>query len=94
MYNSTIRRLVTAADIEHVMTRSPIVGITKACQEINRSLTHMLDTLHRRGLKAQRPPIKCRVDPKQFQNIDDPRVAYVLGLLWADGHVRTAKSTH
>ena len=32
------------------------------------------------------------VDYKQFLNIQKPEVAYLLGLLWADGHVSSSKN--
>lgn len=31
---------------------------------------------------------KYYVDSKQFEKIEKPEIAYILGLLWADGHIR------
>jgi hypothetical protein len=39
--------------------------------------------------RSEKSPEKCRVNPNQFLSVTTPEIAYLLGLLWADGHVKS-----
>lgn len=38
-------------------------------------------------IKSDKPHDQYRVNPDQFINVTTPEVAYILGMIWADGHL-------
>jgi hypothetical protein len=79
---------VTNDDIEYVITHGPLIGITAASRNRGHEPQSLIYHLHKLGLTITRNAQSYRVNADLFCNITSPEVAYVLGLLWADGHVR------
>lgn len=78
---------ITEADIQHVITRGPLVGVTQAARETGRSLTGLLKHLKKRRIVVVRLAESYSVNANLFQAVSAPSVAYILGIIWADGHL-------
>lgn len=78
---------ITEADIQHVLTRGPQAGVTQAARETGKSLSGILGRLKRRGIVVVRSASSYSVDATFFQTVSTPGVAYILGILWADGYL-------
>jgi len=80
-------QIITEADILRVIKRGPEVGVTQAIRETGKSPGSVFKQLKLRGISIVRLPCSYRVDATAFQSVTTAGVAYILGLLWADGHL-------
>lgn len=85
---TTKRRPITDTEYAQFLERAKHVGPVKAAKELERPDNSFYHRMNRDGIRIVRNPSSYAVDSTQFERILRPEVAYVLGLLWADGHIR------
>ena len=95
-----VERVITDFD-DRVKENYPKYGIVWCMNEYNLSEKQVLSIKRRHHLKRSKEAISLiarnriilkdekdhKVNHKQFINIDNPIPAYLLGLLWTDGHI-------
>jgi hypothetical protein len=67
--------------------------VCQAARELGRLSQSFCHRLNQEGRTIVRLPSSYRLNPERFETVTTPEVAYVLGLLWADGYLRKAYYT-
>ncbi len=85
---SIIRRPITEDEYTTFLRRAPEVGMCQAARELGRQPQSFCYRLNQEERTIVRLPSSYRLNPERFETVTTPEVAYVLGLLWADGYLR------
>lgn len=85
--------MITNQDLEFLKENYPSKGAPFCSQKLNKSIKSIYNICSRLKLKYEKPLDEHRVHPNLFYNIEDYRIAYFLGLLWADGSFSTNMAT-
>jgi hypothetical protein len=83
-----MKNLYTEQEIEFLKTKFPIFGAEYCAKYLNRTKCSIKTKTYSLGIKLNK-----RIDVEQFFNIKTKEIAYILGLLWADGHITFANNT-
>lgn len=75
-------RIYTEIEIEWLKENYPIYGSNYCSEFLNISLEQVRNKINKLKLNKNE-----KIDIKKFKNIDTNEVSYILGLLWADGHI-------
>ncbi len=105
-----VRKQFSKEEIEFILKNYEEKGGKYCAQQLNRKFDCVCQVARRNGIRAsiagraermkktksEKPPkeIKYLVEPEQFINVKTPEVAYILGLLWADGHILVQKNKY
>jgi len=82
-----MRNFYFEKDIEFIRTTYPICGAEYCAKHLNRTKCAIKTKAHLLGIVLNK-----NVNAEQFLNIKTEEVAYILGLLWADGNVSFANN--
>lgn len=77
-----MKNLFSDNDINYLKKMFPVFGAEYCAKHLNRSKCAIKTKAYSLNIKLNK-----RVDSEQFFNIKTKEVAYILGLLWADGNV-------
>jgi hypothetical protein len=92
----------TQQEIEFLLKNYKHGYTANQCSEyLNRnimSVRHKIRNLKLQNIRkpyniTTKKPDEYFVNPEQFLKLDSPHIAYVLGLLWGDGHINTNRNT-
>lgn len=89
-----------AIDLDFLRTNYETLGPRGCAKALNVSLSHVQRNASAHGIRMPKsgrnrlhrnamlkPHDQYAVNPSQFMNVNTPEAAYVLGMIWADGHV-------
>lgn len=81
----------TADEVAELRQFYPTMGAKRMCNRFGRSHASVKLKARDLGLSFDKSLPQYRdLDLSEFDNVTDPKVAYLLGFLWADGHVNEA----
>ncbi len=80
-------RRYTTEDHKFIVENLGKIHVKDIAAKLGRTTGSIQNYLFERGIKIRHSPEWYRVNPSQFHDITTPEIAYILGYLWADGHI-------
>jgi hypothetical protein len=80
--------------IDFLINNFPVHGSAYCAAKLGSTSQKIASYCRKHGIKHVFVPKYKPVEMDQFYNIVDPKVAYWLGLMWADGHVPKGNHSH
>lgn len=83
----------TNTEIEYVQQHLDCSTIGQICTALGKSRKSLFSYLRARKIRMEDHPALYDVPPMVFEQPNTPEAAYLLGYLWADGHLDTSTNT-